>query len=80
MNRKGTFIFALAGAVILLLIILNIRQEKREASAEVFAMDTVMSLKAYGKNAEKAVSEASAEIKRLESLFSVNIPQSDISQ
>lgn len=79
MNRKGTFIFALAGAAILLLIILNIRQEKREASAEVFAMDTVMSLKAYGKNAEKAVSEASAEIKRLESLFSVNIPQSDIS-
>ena len=37
----------------------------KEASAQVFAMDTYMNLKAYGKNAQKAVDDAKSEIERL---------------
>ena len=33
----------------------------QEASAQVFAMDTYMNLKAYGKNAQKAVDDAKSE-------------------
>ncbi len=49
-------------------------------SRDVFAMDTYMVLKAYGKNADKALEEADKEIQRLESIFSVNIEDSDISK
>lgn len=37
----------------------------QEASAQVFAMDTYMNLKAYGKNAQKAVDDAKSEIYQL---------------
>ena len=49
-------------------------------SRDVFAMDTYMVLKAYGSNAQKALEEAEDEIKRLESIFSVKVPSSDISK
>ena len=42
----------------------------KEASAQVFAMDTYMNLKAYGKNAQKAVDDAKSEIERLDQLWS----------
>lgn len=38
-----------------------------EAEKTVYAMDTVMTLKAYGENAEKALEDAEQEIKRLDS-------------
>ena len=40
-----------------------------ESSAVVFAMDTEMQLKAYGKNADEAINAAKAEINRLDKLF-----------
>ena len=49
-------------------------------SRDVFAMDTYMVLKAYGSNAKKALEESEKEIQRLESLFSVKVPDSDISK
>ena len=49
-------------------------------SRDVFAMDTYMVLKAYGSNAKKALEDAETEIKRLESLFSVKLYDSDISK
>ena len=49
-------------------------------SRDVFAMDTYMVLKAYGTNAKKALEDAETEIKRLESLFSVKLYDSDISK
>ena len=49
-------------------------------SRDVFAMDTYMVLKAYGTNAKKALEDAETEIKRLESLFSVKVYNSDISK
>ena len=47
-------------------------------SADIFAMDTYMNLKAHGRNAEAAVAEAEARICALEQIFSVTNDASDI--
>jgi thiamine biosynthesis lipoprotein len=47
-------------------------------SADIFAMDTYMNIKAYGKNADPAVSESEARIRELEQIFSVTDEASDI--
>lgn len=45
---------------------------------ELFAMDTYMTVTAYGKNAEKAVSDALDEIRRLDDLLSAENENSEI--
>lgn len=45
---------------------------------EFFAMDTFMSIKAYGDNSASVLEKAEAEIKRLEKLLSVTDSESDI--
>lgn len=47
-------------------------------TVEIFAMDTVISIKAYGTNTEKALDAAVQEIYRLEKLFSVTEKDSEI--
>ena len=47
---------------------------------QLFAMDTVMDLTAYGENAAAALTDASREINRLERLLSRTIDTSEISQ
>jgi thiamine biosynthesis lipoprotein len=47
-------------------------------SADIFAMDTYMNLKAYGSDAEAAVADAEARIYELEQIFSVTNEASDI--
>ena len=47
-------------------------------SAELFAMDTVMSLTAYGANAPDALAAAQTEIERLDALFSISSESGDI--
>ena len=54
--------------------------ETQEASRDVFAMDTYMTVTAYGEDAEAAVEEAEAEIYRLENLLSTAIGTSEIAQ
>ncbi len=49
-------------------------------TADIFAMDTYMNLKAYGRDAEAAVSESEARIRELEQIFSVTDDTSDIRQ
>lgn len=49
-----------------------------EASKDVFAMDTYMTVNAYGENAQKAVDEAEAEIERLDALLSTGNADSEI--
>ena len=49
-------------------------------SMDVFAMDTYMTLLAYGDNAEEAVLAAAAEIHRLDDLLSTGNPESEISK
>ena len=53
--------------------------EDKSASRTVFAMDTVMDLTAYGKNADTAVETAASRINELEQRFSVTLENSDIS-
>ena len=48
------------------------------ASADLFAMDTYMNLKAYGKDASAAVKEAEERIRTLEQTLSVTDSQSDL--
>lgn len=45
---------------------------------ELFAMDTVMTLEAYGDQAETALDAATAEIERLDALFSISSSDGDI--
>ena len=52
----------------------------KEYSANFFAMDTYMTLTAYGKGAKEAVEEAEGEIHALENLLSTNIPSSEVAQ
>ncbi len=49
-------------------------------SRDIFAMDTFMTMKAYGENAEGALSEAAVKITNLEKLLAVTDPESDISR
>ena len=51
-----------------------------ETSREVFAMDTYMTVTAYGKESETAVEEAISEIKRLDALWSVGNEDSEVSR
>ena len=78
---KQKAIYISISAIILLLILYSLYTRiysEKEVSSTIFAMDTVMTLSAQGKNAEKAISEATREISRLDNLLSVNNHDSDI--
>ena len=48
------------------------------AKRDVFAMDTFMTMTAYGPGAEAALEQGEAEIRRLDSLFSTGKPDSEL--
>ena len=50
------------------------------SNRDIFAMDTYMTLTAYGKNAKKALDEAVDEINNIEQLVSTGIDSSEVSQ
>ena len=52
----------------------------KECTRQLFAMDTVMSFTAYGKNSEQAVDAAMKEVQRLDDLLSTGDPDSEVSQ
>ncbi|WP_432626984.1 FAD:protein FMN transferase [Brotaphodocola sp.] len=53
-------------------------KENESESSELYAMDTVMSLTAYGSHAREALDAAGAEIQRLDKLFSISSETGDI--
>lgn len=55
-------------------------EDLKETSREVFAMDTYMTLKAYGADGEEALDEAIEEIQRLDALWSVGNTESEIAK
>lgn len=66
---------------LILIILCGCRENndsQRSYSADLFSMDTYISLRAYGENSETAIEKASDEIKRLEKIFSVTDTESDI--
>ena len=54
--------------------------DEKSAQRDIFAMDTFMTVKAYGSEAGKAVDISAEKIHQLEKLFSVTDFQSDISK
>jgi thiamine biosynthesis lipoprotein len=54
--------------------------EETVYSKDLFAMDTYMTFKAYGSNAEEAVEAASKEVQRLDALLSTGNASSDVSK
>lgn len=54
--------------------------EEPSQSREVYAMDTVMTLEAYGQNADAALDAAVAEIERLDALWSIASSDGEIAQ
>lgn len=54
--------------------------EESSQTREVYAMDTVMTLEAYGQNAGAALDEAVAEIERLDALWSIASSDGEIAQ
>ena len=54
-------------------------EEAQSSTRYLTAMDTVMTLTAYGKHRDEALEKAQAEILRLDSLLSVGSPDSEIS-
>lgn len=54
--------------------------EKKSCEKQIFAMDTVMTFQAYGKNAEKAVDAVVEEINRLSGLLSIGEKNSEVSR
>lgn len=74
-------IFIAAGLVIALFFpeLLPYRTKTQsEATTELFAMDTYITMTAYGRNAKTALSEAENKLTELEQLWSVTDPDSDI--
>lgn len=55
-------------------------ESSNEASRELFAMDTYMTVTAYGGNAQEAVDQAADEIERLDALLSTGQSDSEVAQ
>lgn len=64
---------------VLMLLSLTACAEK-SASTNLFAMDTYMSLTAYGSNAQTALTDASRRINELERMLSRTVAESDVSK
>ena len=58
---------------------ISANQDIPSCTKELFAMDTYMTVTAYGEKADKAVSEALSEIQRLDDLLSTENAESEIS-
>lgn len=56
------------------------KEQPAQSTQEIFAMDTYMSLTAYGNNSEEAVNKAVQEINRLDAMFSVGNADSDVTK
>ena len=82
MNRKPIlFGLGIITAGMIAGCILQSRTEivNKECTRQLFAMDTVMSFTAYGKNSEQAVDAAVKEVQRLDELLSTGNPDSEVS-
>ncbi len=58
----------------------SLRPAEKPAVCDLFAMDTYMSLTAYGEGAEEALSAAKKEIRRLDDMLSTGLSGSEISR
>ena len=78
MKTKAIITCLVTAATIILCSCSSGKAEEKKISSEIFAMDTVMTLTAFGDRAEEAVKAAEDEIYRLEHMFSAEDKSSDI--
>lgn len=83
MTVAGICLLALmAGSLILFLyfpdFLHSAAEKQSEATKELFAMDTYITMTAYGRDAETALTEAADKLTGMEQLWSVTDPDSDI--
>lgn len=81
---NGKMLRRVSGVVLIGLICFGIwsynrNLQERSCTRELFAMDTVMSFTAYGKNCEEAVEAAVQEVQRLDALLSTGNASGEIS-
>lgn len=78
--KKVTFILLLACMLFGLACCASANEPASEKSSkqQLFAMDTVIDITAYGENADKAAAKANQELTRLERLLSVTKQESDV--
>ena len=84
LSRKGAILAALAVLWLLVMLVLLVgwlqrKDQGKPWEKQLFAMDTVMTLTAYGPNGPNALEEAARELGRLDALWSVGNPQSEVS-
>lgn len=77
---KRVFLYGLIFHVILLTACGNRTIQDEAKSKSFFAMDTYMTMTAYGENAEEALDQSEKRIKELENLWSVTNENSEIYQ
>ena len=75
---KKAYIGIISGICMIPLLTAFGKRTDAMKSADIFAMDTYMNIKAYGEDAEAAVAEAESRISELEQTFSVTNEASDI--
>lgn len=82
MNRKKALALAAAALVlaVALTAVLARRDQNKVSERHLFAMDTVMTLTACGPHGEEALEEAAQELARLDALWSVGNPNSEVSR
>lgn len=66
--------------LVLTLLLTGCANPRQPVKKELFAMDTYMTLTAYGKGADKALDAAVQEIRRLDALWSVGRKDSEVSR
>ena len=77
MTKTGTIACA---ALVLALTLLLCGCAQKQATTEIFAMDTVMQLTAYGSGAERALGVAEGELARLDAELSAQRTSSEIAK
>lgn len=78
-KRQRQFLCCMTALVSLLLLPLT-GCASQEVTRECFAMDTVMTLSAYGDHAETALTDVETELYRLDRLFSISSSTGDIAK
>lgn len=82
MERKtGVKVLLAAGAALVLGCVIQyiVNPVGKSCEKQIFAMNTIMTFEAYGKNAEKAVDAAIKEVNRLDALLSTGNEKSEVS-
>jgi len=81
-NGKKIFFFAAAAVVFLCVFLCGCTDSNKEPAENrsIFAMDTYMTLTAYGENGKEALDKAEQEIHALDALLSTGLADSEITE